>query len=92
MSNSRCTSVEDVEDDEPMHIGSTLDVDGDHIMESTNDEEDEPNSGAISLSDDEEIQLSMSSLIFSNLCLINYIRMTYERVDGSHLCLLQAHS
>ena len=82
-----------------MHIGGTLDVDGDCIMESTNDKEDEPNSAAMSLSDEEdvwadeeEIQLSMSSLIFSNLCLINYIRMTCERVDGSHLCLLQAYS
>ena len=83
MSTSKCASVGDVEDDEPMHIGGTLDADGDRIMELTDDEEDEPNSSAkdlISLSDeedvwadDEEIQLSMSSLIFSNLRLINYI-------------------
>lgn len=82
-SASRRASVEDDEDDEPMHIGGTLDADGDRIMEPTDDEEDEPNSSAkdpISLSDeedvradDEEIQLSMSSLIFSNLRLINYI-------------------
>ena len=66
-----------------MHIGGTLDVDGDQIMELTDDKEDKLNSSAkdpISLSneedvqaDDEEIQLSMSSLIFSNLHLINYI-------------------
>ena len=80
---SRCASVEDVEDDEPMHIGGTLDADGDRIMQLTDWEEDEPNSsakGPISLSDeedvradDEEIQLSISSLSFSNPHLTNYI-------------------
>jgi len=63
-----------------MNIGSTLDADGDQIMQLTDDEEDELNSSAkdpISLkdvqADDEAIQLSMSSSIFSNLPLINYI-------------------
>jgi len=63
-----------------MNIGGTLDVDGDQIMWLTDDEEDEPNSSAkdpISLedvwADDEEIQLSVSSSIFSNLLLINYV-------------------
>jgi hypothetical protein len=83
VSTSRHASVDDVEGDEPMHISGTLDADGDWIMEPTDDKEDGPNSSAkdlISLSDeedvpadDEEIQLSMSSLIFSNLHLINYI-------------------
>jgi len=77
---SRRASVEEVEDDEPMNIGGTLDVDGDQIMRLTDDEEDEPNSSGkdpISLedvwADDEEIQLSMSLSIFSNPPLINYI-------------------
>lgn len=68
---SRRASVEDVEDNEPTHIGGTLDADGDRIMESSDDEGDnEPNSNAedrMDLSDeedvradDEEIELSMS--------------------------------
>jgi hypothetical protein len=57
-STSRCASVKDVEDVEPMHIGGTLDADGDQIMEPTEDKEDEPNSSAkdpISLSDEEDV-------------------------------------
>ena len=79
----RHASVKDVEDDEPMHIGGTLDADGDWIMELTDDEEDKPNSSGKDLksmsnkedvqADDEEIQFSMPSLIFGNLHLINYI-------------------
>ena len=63
MSTSKCASVGDVEDDEPMHIGGTLDVDGDQIMELTDDKEDELNRSAkdpTSLSDEEDVQADES--------------------------------
>lgn len=63
MSTSKCASVGDVEDDEPRHIGGILDVDGDQIMELTDDKEDELNRSAkdpTSLSDEEDVQADES--------------------------------
>ena len=48
-------SIEDAEDDKPMHNGDTLDTDGDLTMEPTDDE-----SGSDVRVDAEEIELSMS--------------------------------
>jgi hypothetical protein len=51
---SKQASVEDTEDNEPMHNGSTLDMDDDLTMEPTDDE-----SGGEVRADAEEIELSM---------------------------------
>jgi hypothetical protein len=60
--------VEDVDDDEPMSIGCTLDADGDSIMELSNGEcggtqgscvRSEPSDYEDMPADDEEVELSM---------------------------------
>ena len=57
-----------------MQIGGTLDADGDRIMQLTDDEDPMCLSDKADMrADDEEIQLSMSALIFSNSHLIYYI-------------------
>jgi hypothetical protein len=65
---SRCTMVENVDDDEPPTVSHTLDADGDSIMELSNGKgrgtqgscvRSEPSDDEDMPADDEEVELSM---------------------------------
>jgi hypothetical protein len=80
--------LSDDDDNEPDHVGSTLDADGDAIMELTelSDEEND-------LSEDEETELSKVTCIFmSSPITLIAIRVTYQRMECTYLCILQACS
>jgi hypothetical protein len=97
--SSRHLTVEESDNDnEPGHVGETLDAEGDTIMEEVDTESAGRQGDTIELSDleeDDEGELSESTitvLVFQLLIKIGGARTTHQRVDCSGLRILQAYS
>jgi len=95
----RHPTVEESDDDnEPGHVGETLDVDGDAVMEEVDTGSAGRLGDPIELSDieeDDEGELSESTItvpVFQLLIKIGGARTTHQRVDRSGLRILQAYS
>ena len=101
LKSSRSASVEDMEDEEPMHIGGTLDVDDNTIMQPAGDttESDGTNRTGTELRYQmmRTWQLMKKRMNWVHPCNLIFVinvweavnnRTTYKRLDCSNLCLL----